>query len=214
MIRAMTSQTATRRLVAITVSATIAAVVIGCGNTAATAQPSEPQATGAAAPSVDAAACPVETPPGPDDLAAGGAGGDALGGSEDFGGGRWRLCLAEPVAFSVEGSARCVWTDDRSEVREVSGLPTPIGAAGSTVDGGVALDRGQVYLASNDSRMISSWQGEASDMSAVVGVAGMTGTASFRIPATVDQDNPPAVRPPAAAGVMSWECGDPPPPAT
>ena len=96
------------------------------------------------------------------------------------------------------------------EVREAVGVPIPTGGAGSTVDGGFALDRGVVYLANNDPRMVFSWQGTPDDMSAVVGAAGRSGTVAFRIPATVDEEDPPAVRPPEAAGVMSWQCGSTP----
>jgi hypothetical protein len=210
MIRPMPSVTGLRRLAAV---AAVAAIAIGCGNTAVTVQPTESTEStgpGTAAPSLDATACPIETPPGPDDTVPEPGEIDTT----DLGNGRWRLCLAEPVAFSVEGSAWCTWTADRTEVREAAGVPTPIGAAGSTVDGGIAIDRGEIYLASNDPRMISSWQGGPSDMSAQVGVAGRSGTAAFRIPAVTDPEHPPAVSPPAAAGVMSWLCGDPPPPAS
>jgi hypothetical protein len=203
----MTSLAALRRLVAVAV---VVAAATGCGDAVVTVQPTESTGPGTPAPSVDAAACPIETPPGPNDTVPEPGELD----TRDFGNGRWRLCLAEPVALSVEGSAWCTWTADRSEVREASGVPIPIGAAGSTVDGGIAIDRGEIYLASNDPRMIASWQGGPSDMSAQVGVAGRSGTATFRIPALTDPEHPPAVPPPPAAGVISWQCGDPPPPAS
>ena len=203
MIRPMPACSSLLRLVAATVMA--AAVVLGCTSSTPTTAPVDPSAS-APPPSVDAAACPVQTPPGPGDEIPGAGEMDV----SDIGNGRWRLCLVEPVAFEVEGSAWCTWTEDRSEVREASGLPARIGAD-STVDGGIAIDRGEVFLSSNEPRMVASWQGDPSDMQAVVGVAGRSGTVAFRIPATVDPEHPPAVRPPEAAGVMSWVCGDPPP---
>jgi hypothetical protein len=202
MIRPMTSATAIRRLGAIAV---VILLAIGCGDAAVTAQP-----TGVPTAIVDAAACAVETPPGPDDQVPDPGEIDTT----DLGNGRWRLCLTEPVAFSVEGSAWCSWTEDRAAVREAMGLPLPIGAAGSTVDGGIVIVDGVVYLASNDPRMISSWQGGPDGVQANAQPDGTSGTAAFRIPATVDQESPPVMAPPSAAGVVSWQCGDPPPPAS
>jgi hypothetical protein len=209
MIRAMHARSCRLRLLMTAVLAP--AVALGCaGPTPATAPVDGSAAASgpAAPPSVDAAACAVETPPGPDDTVPDPGEIDTT----DLGNGRWRLCLAEPAVFEAEGSAWCTWNADRTEVREAAGLPVPTGASGSTVDGGIAIDQGVVYLASNDPRMVFSWQGEPSDMSAVVGVGGRNGTVAFRIPATVDPENPPALRPPDAAGVLSWQCGEPPPP--
>jgi hypothetical protein len=205
MIRPMPACSSHLRLVTATVMA--AMVVLGCTASTPTTAPLDPSAS-ASPPGVDAGDCPVMTPPGPGDAIPGPGEMDV----SDVGNGRWRVCLAEPVALEVEGSAWCTWTDDRSEVREASGLPVQIGGTDSTVDGGIAIDRGEVYLSSNDPRMIASWQGEPSDMQAVVGVAGRSGTVAFRIPAIVDPEHPPAVRPPEAAGVISWLCGGPPPP--
>lgn len=207
MIRPMHARSSHAALIAAAVLAV--AVAIGCGTGPPTTPPDEPSGSAAVAPpSVDAAACAVQTPPGPDDTVPEPGEIDTT----DLGNGRWRLCLAEPVVLEVEGSAWCTWNEERTEVREAAGLPVPTGGAGSTVDGGIALEQGVVYLASNDPRMISSWQGAPDDRSAVIGVAGRDGTVAFRIPATVDPENPPAVRPPDAAGTISWLCGDPPPP--
>ena len=211
MIRPMHAYPPLARLVAAAVLA--AAVALGCASETPTTGLVGPSAsasglTTAAPPSVDAEACAVLTPPGPDDKVPGPGEIDTT----DLGNGRWRVCLAEPVPLVAEGSAWCTWNEGRTEVREAVGLPIPTGGAGSTVDGGFALDRGVVYLASNDPRMVFSWQGTPDDMSAVVGRSGASGTVAFRIPATVDEENPPAVRPPEAVGVMSWQCGSTPAP--
>ena len=94
------------------------------------------------------------------------------------------------------------------------GLPLQIGAAGSTVDGGIAIDRGQVYISSNEPGKISSWQGGPDGVQATAQPDSASGTAVFRIPAAVDQESPPVVPPPAAAGVIAWQCGEKPPPAS
>jgi hypothetical protein len=132
----------------------------------------------------------------------------------DLGAGRWRLCLSEPVVLTVEGPAWCTWSDDRTAVREISGLPAGIGGGDSTVDGGIALDRDEVYVSSTDGGTVSSWEGSPSEPAPAAGDATRLGTTTFRIPAVVDEENPPAVRPPEAAGVISWQCGDAPPPRT
>jgi hypothetical protein len=183
----------------------LAAVALACASATPSARP--PEGSASAGAGVDAAGCDIETPPGPDDQVPDPGEIDTT----DLGNGRWRLCLVEPVAFSVEGSAWCSWTEDRSAVREATGLPLPIGAAGSTVDGGIIIVEGVVYLASNDPRMIFSWQGGPDGVQASAQPNGSGGTALFRIPATVDQESPPAIPPPQAAGVLSWLCGDPPP---
>lgn len=180
--------------------ALLAFVAVGCAS-------STPSATPATA-SAGAASCAVETPPGPSDQVPEPGEVDTA----DLGSGRWRLCLSEPVAFSVEGSAWCLWSEDRSAVREAMGLPLQIGAAGSTVDGGIAIDRGQVYISSNEPGTISSWQGGPDGVQATAQPDSTSGTAVFRIPATVDQESPPVVTPPPAAGVIAWQCGEKPPP--
>ena len=207
MIRPMHAVTARSRVGLMAIL--VAAGAIGCANATPSGAPADGSVS-APPSSGKADGCAIATPTGPDDKVPESGEIDVA----DLGNGRWRLCLAEPVVFSVEGSAWCTWTGDRTQVREASGLPIPIGAVGSTVDGGIAVDRGEIYLSSNDPRMISSWQGGPSDMSADVGDAGRSGTASFRIPALTDPEHPPAIPPPAAAGVLSWLCGNPPPPAS
>ena len=92
------------------------------------------------------------TPPGADDKVPGPGEIDTT----DLGNGRWRLCLAEPVPLVAEGSAWCTWNEDRTEFAKRSACRSRPAGAGSTVDGGFALDRGVVYLANNDPRMVFS----------------------------------------------------------
>ena len=100
------------RLAGIALLAVVAMLAIGCAS-------STPSATPAAA-SADAASCAVEAPPGPADQVPEPGEVDTA----DLGSGRWRLCLSEPVAFSVEGSAWCLWSEDRTAVRGGDGPAT------------------------------------------------------------------------------------------
>ena len=106
----------------------VGAVALGCGNLA-------PSFLSAGRGIAHPAACSIKTPPGPDDRVPGPGEMDV----SDLGNGRWRLCLDEPVAFVVEGSAWCTWDEGRTFVREVAGLPIAVGE-GATIDGGVAID--------------------------------------------------------------------------
>jgi hypothetical protein len=206
----MPARSAPARLVVATLVA--AALALGCGGSTPTSPPTGGTPSGAPA-SADAAACIVTTPPGEQDQVP--APGEID--TRDLGGGRWRLCLAEPVAFSVEGTAWCTWTDDRTFVTEVAGLPINLSPT-STVDGGVSIERKVAYLSSNDRTAVGSWEGGPVSIviegSSDPGRAATKGSAAFRIPATVDQESPPPVAPPEAAGVISWQCGEAPPPRT
>src|SRR5262245_28617455 len=206
MIRPMTARTPAVRLVlAALVTAFLA---LGCGAATTSPAPATSAAASDAPPSIDAASCVVTTPPGPGDQVPDPGEIDTT----DLGAGRWRLCLAEPASFSVEGTAWCTWSDDRTSVREAMGLPLPIGSGGSTVDGGVVVDAGEVYVASNDPRLISSWQGGPDGVDLRPEAGGKSGTAIFRIPAIVDQESPPPIAPPTAAGVLAWQCAEAPAP--
>jgi hypothetical protein len=191
----------------------LAGLLAACGLAPTT--PTSPPEGGSVAgppPTLEAAACPVQQPPGPRDTVPDPNGGDAID-TFDLGSGRWRLCLTEPAPIIVEGSAWCTWTDDRTFVTEVAGLPINLGPT-STVDGGISIERKVAYLSSNDGSAVASWEGGpiAIDVFADAGGGPSSkGSAAFRIPQTVDPEHPPAVRPPDAAGAIGWQCGDPPP---
>ena len=158
---------------------------------------------------IAAGACPLGILPGPDDPAPGGA--SDLMDTSDMGSGRWRLCLDEPVELVAEGWAYCSWNDDRTEVREAAGLPIQL-AAGS-VDGGIALDRGEVYLASTaiDGAVGSYTSGHLGPRIQAE-LDGTSGVARFLAAASLDREHPPAIRPADLVGTIRWECGAPPPP--
>jgi hypothetical protein len=130
----------------------------------------------------------------------------------DLGNGRWRLCVAEPAVLVVEGSATCTWTDDRSGVIEIVGLPLDDGA-GSKVDGGVALDQRDVYLGfTSEAGDVVSFEGGDQPSQIDAAADGRSGAARFALVAVVDPEHPPSVVPAGRTGTLRWSCGNPPGP--
>jgi hypothetical protein len=130
----------------------------------------------------------------------------------DIGRGRWRLCLDAPVALVVEGSAWCTWNDQRTAVTEAAGLPVDAGPGAGTIDGGLAIDRGEAYLSRTGpgGDRAGSWQGGGPAQAILASVDGSAGLVKFRVAPIVDPEHPPAVRPPDQVGTIRWACGDPP----
>ena len=119
-------------------------VLAGCTATPITSPAAPSTEASPSAIPIDDAACALQRQPGPDDRPPV-RGGDLVD-TVDRGGGRWRLCLEAPVPVVVESSAHCTWNDGRTVVTEASGLPVEIGAGGGTIDGGLSIERGEVYL--------------------------------------------------------------------
>jgi hypothetical protein len=162
--------------------------------------------------SIDPTTCALEKQPGPDDRVPKG-GGDAID-VADLGNGRWRLCQTGPVVIVVEGSAWCTWTDDRTAVREVVGLPVDDGNL-EKVDGGVTLDANstKVYLGLTSSTGdVLGFEGGEGREQVDAAADGRAGAALFHLAAVTDPEHPPAIRPADRVGSMRWACGDPPPP--
>jgi hypothetical protein len=159
---------------------------------------------------IEPAICALEQQPGPADPVPQ-AGGDLMD-VADLGNGRWRLCLAGPEVLVVEGSAQCTWTDDRSAVIEIVGLPLDDGS-GSKVDGGVSLDPAGVYLGlTSQAGDILSFDGADRPQQIDAAADGRTGAANFALGSVVDPEHPPAVIPADRTGTLRWRCGKPPGP--
>jgi hypothetical protein len=179
-------------------------LVVGCG------APS-PSASEAAAASggIDPGACALATQPGPNDRPP--KGGGELMDLTDAGAGRWRVCTIEPGALIVEGTAWCRWNEGRTAVEEVQGLP--VLAGGGTLDGGVVMGRAAIYLSTTlPDGTIHSY--DSTNIPQVVDAVdgGRSGAARFLLDPILDPEHPPAVRPPNVAGVLRWQCGEPPAP--
>jgi hypothetical protein len=177
-----------------------------CGS----AQPNSPT-TPATPPPAAGGDCALTTEPGPADEPDRG-GGDAIDMS-DFGGGRWRLCLTEPTVATAERTAWCIWQQDRTAVSEIDGLQVSIGVRdydASISIGRNAFDFGTIDRASGQ---VASYQpsevplGDATD-------DGRAGYLEFDVVLMVDPEGggPPPGAEPRYAGLMRWQCGDPPPP--
>jgi hypothetical protein len=159
---------------------------------------------------IEPAICALEQQPGPADPVPQ-AGGDLMD-VADLGNGRWRLCLAGPEVLVVEGSAQCTWTDDRSAVIEIVGLPLDDGS-GSKVDGGVSLDPAGVYLGlTSQAGDILSFDGADRPQQIDAAADGRTGAANFALGSVVDPEHPPSVIPADRTGTLRWSCGKPPGP--
>ena len=152
-------------------------------------------------------ACALTTEPGPADEP------NRDGGEldmTDYGGGRWRMCLTEPINASVEHTAWCIWTQDRTAVSEINGLRVGINAL--EYDTYLSIARNEFQLQATGST------GGVYEPAHVVPVGeasedGRSGDLTFDVALKVD---PGAGAPPGAesryAGSMSWQCADPPPP--
>jgi len=137
-------------------------------------------------------------------------GGDLIDMS-DFGGGRWRLCLTEPIWGTAEDTAWCIWTRDRTSVSRIEGLRARIGA----LDYGtyLSIDRNEFQLhATEQGTTAGSY---APGQVIPVGAAaedGGSGYLVFDVDLVVDPETGalPGAEP-RYTGSMSWTCGDPPP---
>ena len=197
----------TRSIPRLTAIALLAAGLAGCSPAPPTPAPT---VSSSAEPNPADVACELERQPGPDDAGPDPNGGDLID-VADIGGGRARICVAGPQAISVEGTAWCRWSDDRTIVTEVSLLPDFGG--GPSLDGGAAFDRNEAYLAftPRPGQEISSYTGVVREEPQ--GARDRTaGTLTFRVAPTIDPEHPPAVRPADQVGTMAWACGDPPGP--
>lgn len=186
----------TRRLLLIAVLA-----ITACG----TPQPSSPLATSAGS----GEGCVVTTNPGPAD--------EPQRGPEfelaDYGGGRWRLCLLEPMVSTAEYTAWCKWTPDRSAVIDVGGHLMKLGAL--DFDVGLALDRNELRFRTEDQDVGALSRYYVPGPTAPVVDAtddGRSGNLAFDVVLRVEPDGPPPFpSEPRYAGFFSWRCGDPPP---
>jgi hypothetical protein len=139
------------------------------------------------------------------------SGGDLIDMS-DFGGGRWRLCLNEPLTATGESSAWCLWTQDRTAVSEINGLRTRIGAL--DYDASLSIARNAFELHTFDQgTTVGNYEpgpevpvGEASEGT-------RSGNLTFDVTVIVDPEaGAPAGAEPRYARSMRWQCGDAPPP--
>lgn len=187
------------------IAAVLACLVIGaCGS----AQQSPPPA---GSPTPGQEACALTTRPGPEDEPD--RDGSDLLDLTDYGGGRWRLCLTEPTAGTIEGTAWCIWTRDRTAVSEIDGLLASIGPL--DYDAYLSIDRNEFQL--HTTARVGGLAGNYEPGPVVpVGAArddGRSGNLAFEVVLTVDPESgPPPGAEPRYAGSMTWQRGDPPPP--
>lgn len=154
--------------------------------------------------------CALTTEPGPADEPNRGGGELDL---TDYGGGRWRLCLYEPTVATVEHSAWCIWTRDRTSVSEIDGLPAKIETL--HYDTYLSIDRNEFQLHTTDRE--TGGLGGNYEPGPVVPAGdatddGRAGHLEFDVNLNVDPEAGAAPgAEPRYAGVMRWQCGDPPP---
>lgn len=186
-------------------SLALALLVAGC---ASTPPPSAPVSPSPAGGSLQPEACLIETAPGPADEPPRDTGEIPL---TDVAGGRAALCLVGPPADRVEGTAWCTWTADRIAVIDVSLLPTP--GEDGVLEAFLDLRQSLLQVARTAADgTITTWA--QSNVDAIVAADGTDGLAAFDAELVVDEErSPPPATPPRLAGVLRWECADPPPPA-
>lgn len=179
----------------------LAAMIAACGS----AQPST-SPTSSASPGE---ACALTTEPGPADEPP--RGGEELIDTADWSGGRWRLCLAGPLAGTAEDTMWCTWTRDRSAVLELNPRPLRIGSL--DYETYVSIQRNQFEFHAMDlSGSIANYEpagampaGESPDQ-------GRSGTLNFEVSLLDPEHGAGLALAPRMVGVMRWRCGDPPPP--
>ena len=160
-------------------------------------------ACGSAQPSLSTPAetCPLVTAPGPADE-------PNRNGLEpiddtDIGGGRWRLCLTVPIVGAAETTAWCQWAPDRTAVLGFSGQSVTIGSV--AYDSGLSIPTNEFVLAGYVPGPVVP-SGEATE-------DGRSGYLAFHVVPVIDPEHgPPAGAEPRLVGVLSWQCGKPPPP--
>jgi len=175
-----------------------------------------PAAQGSAPPSavvvgaIDASSCAIQQGPGPADAPPkpGGEGIDVA----DLGPGRFRLCLTDPTTVTVEGTAWCVWSDDRTSVTEIDGLPTAAGG-GPRIAGTVGLRPPHLQIeATSASGEISTFGNDGDQRLVEPGPGAHDGAATFSVTEVVDPDHPAQAPILARTGTLRWTCGEPPAP--
>jgi hypothetical protein len=191
------------------------AVLVGTQPVAPQSSPPGPSSPTPDLPSSDAAligasVCALQRQPGPDDHAPGG-GGDLMD-VADYGGGRWRMCLDAPVSVVAEGTAWCIWNDDRTAVLEVNGLPVDVGG-GTKIDGSVQIRQPQAHVALTSANGdVTSYVDHGHRSRVEPANGGTSGAAAFALDQYVDPEHPPALKPPGVSGTIRWACGQPPAP--
>ena len=177
-----------------------ALVMAGCG--------SAQLSPGTTSPSPDG--CALTTQPSPADEPP--RGGEELIDTANWGGGRWRLCLAEPLVASAEGTLWCTWTADRSAVLELNPRPVRIGALDYEV--WLSFQMNKFEFHAMDLRgTIANYEPGAAPPTGVSTDGGRSGALTFDAGLVVDPESgPPPGAPPRHGGAVSWTCADPPPP--
>ncbi len=180
-----------------------ALAIAACGS----AQPSSPSAV---SPN-PGQACALTTEPGPADEPD--RDGRDLLDMTDQAGGRWRLCLEDPLVASAEGTLWCVWAPDRSTLLELSPPPLRIGAM--DYETAVSLRGNQFEFHAMDlSGTIANYEPAAGVPTGESPDEGRSGTLMFEVRLVVDPESgPPPDVSPGYAGTMTWKCADPPAPS-
>jgi hypothetical protein len=155
--------------------------------------------------------CAIATAPGPDDEPSR-TGGDLMDNS-DFGGGRWRYCLEEPMVLSIEHSAWCTWNADRTRVVEVTGLPARAGPVRHDVS--IDLVRRAFQWSTTDATgTVATYEPAGTVAIQLLDDDGGAGVGSFQVALMPDPNGElplPVGFPGRFGGVLRWQCGDPPP---
>ena len=128
----------------------------------------------------------------------------------DLGPGRYRMCLTVPTTVEVEGTAWCKWSDDRTAVIEIDGLPA--GAAGGPqIAGTVGLHPPALQIeATSADGDISTFGNEGDQRLVEPGPGATTGVVAFIVSQVVDPEHPPQVPAQPRTGMIRWSCGEPP----
>ncbi|HUQ79382.1 MAG TPA: hypothetical protein VM427_11000 [Patescibacteria group bacterium] len=174
--------------------------------------------------SIDPAVCPLDRQPGPDetpvrelDGGGDGGGGDSQGFDPiDWGTGRWRLCLTEPAALALEGSAWCQWSADRNEVIGIDGLKLADGD--TTLSASWSVPGGFVSLVSVEQEVTTMVWSFGAEVAQPIdpGANGRAGAVTIALaPVPDDHEALPSgvtapPEPGKAIGTIRWSCGEPP----
>jgi hypothetical protein len=194
-----------RRAAILPALAAFVLILAGCAASPSPNPSTDPSAGAPSAGSLAPDTCPIAQPPGPGDEPA--AGGDT---TSDLAGGRAAACLVGPPPVDWEASAWCAWTPDRLAVDAVSGLPTQPEGDDATWDVFLDLRRSELQVSRTASDgTITTWT--QVDVPAVIRDDGAEGLATFDAGLAADSPPPPTGIPPRVAGVVRWQCADPPP---
>ncbi len=153
-------------------------------------------------------ACELSQQPGPGDVPE--AGGETD--TSDLGGGRWRVCLQEPLTVATEASAWCLWDEGRTTVTEISGLP----ASNGTVDYDAWLSFAAPafeFHATDTAHggLIANYTTDAGPVHVQLDADGRGGIARFDVGQAADPESgPPPGAPARYGGLLRWRCGDAP----